>query len=161
MSVTIKIPEGSNPFICEINGVKYYYTAGSTATVPDEVAALITQNAGNFEKPIGLPDISIPRDGSAGQVLYRTSDGAKWDALPADELPAVSSTNNGKYLKVVSGAWAIGDGYTLPAATTAAKGGVKQCANMTAEAAAEEGALVTLVAALKAAGIMEADAASE
>ena len=158
MAKTVTIPAGDNPFICKINDKYYSYPAGTTVEVPDEVAALITQIAGNDFEPVGLGDVAIPRDGSAGQVLYRTSDGAAWAALPADELPAVSSTNNGKYLKVVSGAWAIGDGYTLPTATTTTKGGVKQCANMTAAAAAEEGALVTLVAALKAAGIMEADA---
>ena len=108
MSVTIKIPEGNHPYVCNINGVKYYYAAGSTVEVPDAVAALIQQNASNEFVSDGLTEVAIPKDGASGQVLYRTDYGAKWDALP-EELPAVSSTDNGKVLKVVSGEWAMGD----------------------------------------------------
>lgn len=45
MSKTIKIPEGfGNPVSIMLNGRKYTYTAGSTETVPDEVAALLQSN---------------------------------------------------------------------------------------------------------------------
>ena len=44
MSQSVKIPSNMKPnWICEINGKTYSYTAGSTQSVPDEVASLITQ----------------------------------------------------------------------------------------------------------------------
>ena len=46
MSKTVKIPTDRNPWTCNINGVPYSYTAGSTQSVPDEVAALIQQTYG-------------------------------------------------------------------------------------------------------------------
>ena len=43
--------------------------------------------------------------GTAGQVLTKTADGQEWkDATK--ELPAVTATDNGKFLRVVNGAWA-------------------------------------------------------
>ena len=43
--------------------------------------------------------------GTAGQVLTKTADGQEWkDATK--ELPAVTASDNGKFLRVVSGAWA-------------------------------------------------------
>lgn len=50
MSQTITIPSDRNPYVVEINGVKYEYKAGSSVTVPDEVAALIANNAANAPK---------------------------------------------------------------------------------------------------------------
>ena len=41
MSKTIKIPDDMSPYEVIINGVKHIYPAGSTQTVPDDVAALI------------------------------------------------------------------------------------------------------------------------
>ena len=43
--------------------------------------------------------------GTAGQVLTKTSDGQEWKDA-AKELPAVTDSDNGKFLRVVSGAWA-------------------------------------------------------
>ena len=44
MSKSVTIPTNMKPFwACEINGIQYSYLAGSTATVPDEVAALVEQ----------------------------------------------------------------------------------------------------------------------
>ena len=43
--------------------------------------------------------------GTAGQVLTKTVDGQEWkDATK--ELPAVTASDNGKFLRVVNGAWA-------------------------------------------------------
>ena len=43
--------------------------------------------------------------GTAGQVLTKTADGQEWKDA-AKELPAVTTADNGKFLRVVSGAWA-------------------------------------------------------
>ena len=43
--------------------------------------------------------------GTVGQVLTKTADGQEWkDATK--ELPNVTTADNGKFLRVVSGAWA-------------------------------------------------------
>ena len=42
--------------------------------------------------------------GTAGQVLTKTADGQEWKDA-AKELPAVTDSDNGKFLRVVSGAW--------------------------------------------------------
>ena len=43
--------------------------------------------------------------GTAGQVLTKTVDGQEWKDA-AKELPNVTTADNGKFLCVVSGAWA-------------------------------------------------------
>ena len=43
--------------------------------------------------------------GTVGQVLTKTADGQEWKDA-AKELPAVTASDNGKFLRVVSGAWA-------------------------------------------------------
>ena len=43
--------------------------------------------------------------GTVGQVLTKTVDGQEWKDA-AKELPAVTASDNGKFLRVVSGAWA-------------------------------------------------------
>lgn len=46
--------------------------------------------------------------GTAGQVLTKTADGQEWkDATK--ELPAVTASDNGKFLRVVNGAWAAAE----------------------------------------------------
>ena len=46
--------------------------------------------------------------GTAGQVLTKTADGQEWKDA-AKELPAVTASDNGKFLRVVNGAWAAVD----------------------------------------------------
>ena len=46
--------------------------------------------------------------GTAGQVLTKTADGQEWKDA-AKELPAVTASDNGKFLRVVSGAWAVAE----------------------------------------------------
>ena len=43
--------------------------------------------------------------GTAGQVLTKTADGQEWKDA-AKELPAVTTADNGKFLRVVNGGWA-------------------------------------------------------
>ena len=43
--------------------------------------------------------------GTVGQVLTKTADGQEWKDA-AKELPAVTASDNGKFLRVVNGAWA-------------------------------------------------------
>lgn len=43
--------------------------------------------------------------GTAGQVLTKTADGQEWKDA-AKELPNVTTSDNGKFLRVVNGAWA-------------------------------------------------------
>ena len=43
--------------------------------------------------------------GTVGQVLTKTADGQEWKDA-AKELPNVTTTDNGKFLRVVNGAWA-------------------------------------------------------
>ena len=46
--------------------------------------------------------------GTVGQVLTKTADGQEWKDA-AKELPAVTASDNGKFLRVVSGAWAAAE----------------------------------------------------
>lgn len=57
MSKQVTIPSNMNPWWCNINGAVYSYTAGSTQTVPDEVAAVI-ENYNNMLPKLGknIPD---------------------------------------------------------------------------------------------------------
>lgn len=71
MAKTVKIPEYMNPFVCEINGKRYSYEAGVTVSVPDEVAALISDIQAN------LP-IELPPEGTVGQIWTKTENGARW-----------------------------------------------------------------------------------
>lgn len=43
--------------------------------------------------------------GSAGQVLKKTETGTEW-ADDGESIPNVSAADNGKFLRVVNGAWA-------------------------------------------------------
>lgn len=43
--------------------------------------------------------------GTVGQVLTKTADGQEWKNL-AKELPNVTTADNGKFLRVMSGKWA-------------------------------------------------------
>ena len=46
--------------------------------------------------------------GTVGQVLTKTADGQEWKDA-ANELPAVTASDNGKFLRVVNGAWAAAE----------------------------------------------------
>ncbi len=125
MSKTITIPGAAGCRITVVlNGTKYIYTAGETATVPDEVAALLEDNEGNaviYGRSASAPlaPALIQYDGndfvpvyadSNGRMLIRKSDlaeiiNAAIAEIPA-ELPAVSDTDEGKVLTVsAEGVW--------------------------------------------------------
>lgn len=50
--------------------------------------------------------------GTAGQVLTKTADGQEWKDADK-ELPSVTASDNGKFLRVVNGAWSA---ETIPSA---------------------------------------------
>lgn len=116
--VTVKIPDNARPWRCNINGVEYCYEAGSTQSVPEEVAQLIHDIEAAAKKPAPvdpptpheLPAVSAADNGK----LLGVSSG-KWGKVSApSELPAYTSSDNGKVLKVNSGGtgveWGSGGG---------------------------------------------------
>ena len=105
MSKTITIPSGyGNPVVVVINGVKYIYPAGSTQTVPDEVAALLENNAEeaviygrHADSPLETAGLY---EGDDVIPVYVAADGSlrirKADIqalIPAQELPDVPVTD--------------------------------------------------------------------
>lgn len=78
MSKTIKIPsDKGNPVFVTLNGVKYTYTAGETVSVPDEVAALFDDNAGEnviYGRRATAPLEAMNRKGSNAGVPVSTDD---------------------------------------------------------------------------------------
>lgn len=71
---TVLIPGSSSLWTCFINGVKYAYPGGTTQTVPDEVAALISTTD---DYPPAAPDVQQPFE--AGSSLPITSAMLKGD----------------------------------------------------------------------------------
>ena len=73
-----------------------------------ETAPVTSVNGKTGTVSLTASDVSaIPSTltGTAGQVLTKTADGQEWkDATK--ELPAVTASDNGKFLRVVNGAWA-------------------------------------------------------
>ena len=70
-------------------------------------APVTSVNAKTGAVTLSASDVSaIPSTltGTVGQVLTKTADGQEWKDA-AKELPAVTASDNGKFLRVVSGAW--------------------------------------------------------
>ena len=70
-------------------------------------APVTSVNGKTGDVALSATDVSaIPSTltGTAGQVLTKTVDGQEWKDA-ANELPAVTASDNGKFLRVVSGAW--------------------------------------------------------
>ena len=71
-------------------------------------APVTSVNGKTGDVALSATDVSaIPSTltGTVGQVLTKTADGQEWKDA-AKELPAVTASDNGKFLRVVSGAWA-------------------------------------------------------
>ncbi len=94
MATTITIPsDKGNPVIVVLNGVKYTYTAGTTVSVPDEVAALFEANDGNSViygrravAPLEAPEIL--EDGDTG-IAVTVDDNGNLYANAGDVADAV------------------------------------------------------------------------
>ena len=74
-------------------------------------APVTSVNGKTGDVTLSAADVSaIPSTltGTAGQVLTKTADGQEWKDA-AKELPAVTASDNGKFLRVVSGAWAAAE----------------------------------------------------
>ena len=72
-------------------------------------APVTSVNAKTGAVTLSAADVSaIPSTltGTAGQVLTKTVDGQEWKDA-AKELPAVTASDNGKFLRVVNGAWSV------------------------------------------------------
>ena len=106
MSKTVIIPTtGGNPFKVRINGKEYKYKAGSTQTVPDNVAEIIENDLRLDPKPdreiadkapATIADVKkakteairaateLPAGGETGDILVQGSDGAEWLSAGSD-----------------------------------------------------------------------------
>lgn len=82
MSKSVKIPAGTDPWVCRINERVYSYPAGSTQVVLDEVAALIGDNAAMApkESTVGI-----------GKFLKKTAAGTEWADVPHPSGAAVAN----------------------------------------------------------------------
>ena len=105
MSKSVTIPSYNDPFVVEVNNTKYSYPAGTTQTVPDEVACVIDNINANMPK-------EAPEDGKAGQVWTKQEKSAAWANSP-NELPATGTT--GHYLKKTDSgcAWSAAPAYYI------------------------------------------------
>lgn len=93
MSITVKIPEGNNPFTCYVGNKKYTYLAGSTQSVPDNVAAVIANiNAARQPKRVYTSPETI--EAKLNKAVTNLN-GAKADKLatPADNYLLQSDAN--------------------------------------------------------------------
>ena len=74
-------------------------------------APVTSVNAKTGAVTLSASDVSaIPSTltGTVGQVLTKTADGQEWKDA-ANELPTVTASDNGKFLRVVNGAWAAAE----------------------------------------------------
>lgn len=99
---TVLIPNETDPFVVNINNVKYSYPAGTEQTVPDDVAAVINNYWATQPHPAKAVDGGV--------------------------FPYVDEEDNGMVLKVKNGAWQIGaDSGSPTIIITAPKGGSISC----------------------------------
>ena len=88
---TVRIPTNANPFVITINGAIYSYPAGTVQSVPDNIAAIISQY-----------NDSIPQEaeeqGEVGDVWTKTEEGAEWADAPSG-IPEIG-TSRSKFLYV-------------------------------------------------------------
>jgi len=105
MSKSVKIPEiGANPYVVVVDGVRYAYTGGATATVPDAVAEVIAHDLAM--RPKADPDIWDKLPATLGELKAMIAAAAAEAVAAATELPKVTNTDNGKVAGVSGGKWA-------------------------------------------------------
>ena len=99
-------------------------TVTPAGSLPDTTSAsagdVLTLNSGKtpvWQAPSGGG--GLPSGGTTGQVLTKTANGEAWQDAPT-ELPSVASADNGKFLRVVNGAWAA---QAVPSAESNSFGG--------------------------------------
>ena len=117
MSKSVRIPsDRGNPVVVRINNVEYIYTAGSTQTVPDEVAALLEGSQAETPVPGGMGTplrAAGLYDGADYVPVYVASDGSlrvkksDIEAAVPDELPAVTAEDDDSVLIVADGVWTV------------------------------------------------------
>jgi hypothetical protein len=101
MSKTVKIPECMNPFEIIVNGKHYFYTAGTTQVVPDEVAAVIEHHEQMHKKqtaPAPAPSADNTLDLTKFTCKVNGTEQTFNDAMVA--LFQLSMQNNGAMGKV-------------------------------------------------------------
>lgn len=81
MSKSVKIPTGPDPWVCRINEKTYSYPAGTTQSVPDEVAAIIADNQAMEPKEATE---------NVGKYLRKTATGTEWAAVTIPQGVAVA-----------------------------------------------------------------------
>ena len=100
--------------VSDVTSTELGYLDGVTSNVQTqldkklETAPVTSVNGKTGDVTLSAADVSaIPSTltGTVGQVLTKTADGQEWKDA-ANELPAVTASDNGKFLRVVSGAWA-------------------------------------------------------
>ena len=82
-------------------------TLGNQTITPLTSAPVTSVNGKTGDVTLSASDVdAIPSTltGTVGQVLTKTADGQEWKDA-AKELPAVTASDNGKFLRVVNGAW--------------------------------------------------------
>ena len=78
-----------------------------------------TDLASDVQTSLGKADTALQQHQSLSGYATETWVGQQIAAIP-DELPTVSASDNGKFLRVVSGAWAVA---SVPSAESASFGG--------------------------------------
>ena len=99
--------------VSDVTSTELGYLDGVTSNVQTqldkklETAPVTSVNGKTGDVTLSAADVSAISStltGTVGQVLTKTADGQKWKDA-AKELPAVTASDNGKFLRVVSGAW--------------------------------------------------------
>ena len=95
MSVIRDIPNSMNPFVCEINGRRYSYPAGTQQSVPEEVASIIDSFLAAKPREAAKPTVEITDDSiTAGKGAVVDFTGADIRGLPqAANVPGAAGTN--------------------------------------------------------------------
>jgi hypothetical protein len=103
----VMIPTSMDPFVVEVNGLKYEYPAGTEQDVPEEVAAVID----NIEQMTPRPDGGSGGAG-AGMMVVNITSNEDYSAFYSDKTvhEILEATKAGMIVKAVA---AEQDGYYI------------------------------------------------